>query len=232
VCFDPSTEIFSIAEQWQTFRGSYSSGVDGIQSPGISTRRKIKRRSPLGGWASMKFFRSLTYVLSRRRGPLLTFSLQNELTTSSDAAIPAVRHDVANTHTLASGVQNDVADTPVIVSDSYRNTPTSPENVCSKNRMVSTVCILPPSPNNHLTPPRLTPGQRSRLKMRPVSNVCIQAPGDSPPSLPRSTYGMVSDIRNDVMKSRAILSDIRRAIMQNQEEGGSKHLSVSDDPAR
>ena len=43
---------------------------------------------------------------------------------------------------------------------------------------------------------------------------------------------MVSDIRNDVMKSRAILSDIRRAIMQNQEEGGSKHLSVSDDPAR
>jgi len=112
----------------------------------------------------MRFFRSLTYVLSRRRGALLTSCLQNELATSSDAAIPAVHHDDANTHTLASSVQNDIADTPVIVSDSHRNTSERPENTRGKNRMVSTVRILPLSPSNHLTPPRLTPGQRSWLK--------------------------------------------------------------------
>lgn len=93
----------------------------------------------------MRFFRFLTYVLSHRRGALLTFCLQNELATSPDAAIPTVRHDVANTHTLASGVQSDVADTPVIVSDIHRNTSKSPENTRGKNRMVSTVRALPVS---------------------------------------------------------------------------------------
>ena len=38
---------------------------------------------------------------------------------------------------------------------------------------------------------------------------------------------MASEIRNDVMKTRAIVSDIYRAVVQNQEGIDSKHLSVS-----
>ena len=38
---------------------------------------------------------------------------------------------------------------------------------------------------------------------------------------------MASEIRNDVMKTRAIVSDIHRVIVQNQEEAGNKHLLVS-----
>ena len=60
-----------------------------------------------------------------------------------------------------------------------------------------------------------------------MSNVCVSAPGDSPPPLPGSTHGTVSDIHDDITKTRAIVSDIRRAVLQNQ-EGNSKNLLVSD----
>ena len=54
------------------------------------------------------------------------------------------------------------------------------------------------------------------------------APGESLPPLPRSTHGATSDIRNDVMKTRDIVSDIHRAVVQNQGGSGSKDLLVSD----
>ena len=70
---------------------------------------------------------------------MLTFCLQSELARSADAPVPAVRRDVASN----SGVQNDVSNTAVVVSDGYRNTLKSPDNTRGKNRMVSTVRTLP-----------------------------------------------------------------------------------------
>ena len=55
------------------------------------------------------------------------------------------------------------------------------------------------------------------------------APGEPlPPPLPRSTHGTVSDIRNNVRRTQAIVSEIHRAVVQNQEGASSKRLSVSD----
>jgi len=53
------------------------------------------------------------------------------------------------------------------------------------------------------------------------------APGESPPPLPGSTHGAVSDIHNDITKTRAIVSDIRRAVLENQES--SKHPALVSD---
>jgi len=79
--------------------------------------------------------------------------------------------------------------------------------------------------------------------MNPDLTFASSVPGESPPPLSRSTHGTVSEIRNDVMKTRAIVSEfehnltnthtmvfeIHRTIVQDQRGGGSKHLSVSDD---
>ena len=55
---------------------------------------------------------------------------------TTDAAVPAVRHDVANNDTTTSGVQNDAVNTPAIVSDSHRNALKRREDVGGKNRAV------------------------------------------------------------------------------------------------
>ena len=74
---------------------------------------------------------------------MLTSYFQKSLAITIDAAVPAVRHDVANTDTAVSGVQNEVVNTPAIVSGSRHNTPKSPDNMRGQNLMVSTLCILP-----------------------------------------------------------------------------------------
>jgi hypothetical protein len=40
--------------------------------------------------------------------------------------------------------------------------------------------------------------------------------------------GTVPDIHREVMKTRAIVSDIRRAVVENQGGSGGKNLPVSD----
>ena len=68
------------------------------------------------------------------------------------------------------------------------------------------------------------------------------APGESPPLPPGSTHGIVSDISNDVVKSRAsvsklernvtnthtMISDIHRTMMKGQEGSSGKNPPVGD----
>ena len=62
---------------------------------------------------------------------------------TTDAAIPTILHDATDTHTILSGVQNDVATTPAIASDSHRKGSKRPEDTHGQSRMVSTIRILP-----------------------------------------------------------------------------------------
>ena len=104
---------------------------------------------------------------------LLNSPPQKALATKTVPVVPAVTHDVTKAHTVVSGVQNDVVNTPAIVSDSHRSASKRPEDTRGRDRMVSTVHILS-AVGNHLSLPRPTLGQRSRLEANPISNICIQ----------------------------------------------------------
>jgi hypothetical protein len=71
------------------------------------------------------------------------FPPQKALATTKDAAVFAVRHDVTNTRTIVSCAQNDVVDTPAIVSDNHRNTLKSPEDTRGQNWIVSIIRASP-----------------------------------------------------------------------------------------
>ena len=61
------------------------------------------------------------------------------LAVRTDPVVPAVSHDVTNTHTVVSGVQNDALNTLAVVSDSGRNGSKRPEDKHGQNRAVSTI---------------------------------------------------------------------------------------------
>ena len=73
---------------------------------------------------------------------LLNSPSQKALATKTVPVVPAVTHDVTKAHTVVSGVQNDVVNTPAIVSDSHRSASKRPEGTRGRDRMVSTVYIL------------------------------------------------------------------------------------------
>jgi len=60
----------------------------------------------------------------------------------TDPVAPAVRHDATTSHVITSGGQNDIVNTPAIVSDSYRKASKRPEDTHGKSRAVSTIRIL------------------------------------------------------------------------------------------
>ena len=61
----------------------------------------------------------------------------------TEPTVSAVRHDTTKTHTVVPGIQNDVVNTPAIVSDSRRSASKRPEDTGGQNRMVSTIRTLP-----------------------------------------------------------------------------------------
>ena len=71
------------------------------------------------------------------------FQLQEGAGNRPDPTGSAVRHDVTNTHTIASGIQSEVVNTLAVVSDSRRKALKGPEDTRGQNRMVSTVRTLP-----------------------------------------------------------------------------------------
>ena len=61
---------------------------------------------------------------------------------NTSATVSAVRHGVADIHTIVSGVQNDVVNIRAVVSDSHRNALRRSGDNRSENRMVSTIRTL------------------------------------------------------------------------------------------
>ena len=61
------------------------------------------------------------------------------LAIDTDPAVPGVSHDVTNTYTVVSSVQNNVVNTPALASDSHRNALKRSKNTCGQNRVVSTI---------------------------------------------------------------------------------------------
>ena len=60
-----------------------------------------------------------------------------------DAAVSGVSHDVADTHTIVSDVQDDVVNIPAVVSDSHRAAVKNPKDTHGQNQFVSTIRTLP-----------------------------------------------------------------------------------------
>ena len=132
---EPSIMLLSIAGPWQILRRTSPSGINGMGSLGASTRRKVKRRSWPGGWASKIFFGSLMCVLSLERRLLLTSSFQK---VPAKKTVPAVSHGITNTHATVSGFQNTLP----IVSDSHRSGLKRPEDTRGRDQVVNTIHIL------------------------------------------------------------------------------------------
>ena len=74
---------------------------------------------------------------------MLTFKLQREVATNTNATISTTRHDVVNAHAISSNVQNDVANTRTTVSDIHRNGLISPKDIYGQEQVVSTIPTLP-----------------------------------------------------------------------------------------
>ena len=139
---------------------------------GACTRRVVKRRSRPGGWASKIFLGSLTCVLPLGWWVSLTFPSQKALEIKTVPAVPAVSHGVTGTHNIASGVRNEVVNTP-IVSDSNRSASKRPEDARGRDQMVSTVHILSIAKQQFIL---AQPHARSAISARnnPTSDLCIQ----------------------------------------------------------
>jgi len=85
--------------------------------------------------------------------------------------ISDVHHDVTNAETIVSG-RSDISNSRTGASDTRRSKLKTREGADGQNRAVSTARTL--SPKKYLPLFRLTLGQRSRLQLNPVSDVCIQ----------------------------------------------------------
>ena len=104
--------------------------------------------------------------------PLLTVRFQDELGIDTRATGSAARQDAANIHTIVSEVRSDAVNTHITAPNIHRTTLKSREDADSQNQAVSTART--PSPSKYLPLLRLMPGQRSRLQLRPMFNICIQ----------------------------------------------------------
>jgi len=85
------------------------------------------------------FFRCLTCVLSLVQRPLLTPCSKKALAIDTDAAVPAISHDITNAHTTVPGTQNDVVNTIPIVPDGHSNASKIPEDARGWGQLVSTI---------------------------------------------------------------------------------------------
>ena len=70
---------------------------------------------------------------------MLTFKLQREPTTNTNATTSTAHHDALNTHTTASDVQNEVSNTRTTVSDIHRDALKSPKDTRGQEQTVSTI---------------------------------------------------------------------------------------------
>ena len=70
---------------------------------------------------------------------VVNFPLHKAIPINTDPAAAAVDHDVMDTQTITSGVQNDVVNTPVGVSDSHHKALKRPEDLRSQNQPVSII---------------------------------------------------------------------------------------------
>jgi len=105
--------------------------------------------------------------------PPLTARFQTELRIDIRATDSGARQDAENEHTVTSNVHRDVTNAETTVSGVCHDvSSTQPEGADYRNRAVRTTRTL--SPSKYLPLLRLTLGQRSRLQLNPVSNVCIQ----------------------------------------------------------
>ena len=74
---------------------------------------------------------------------MLTYPSQKALPTTTDPAVPAVRHDAMSSHITVSGIEDDIVNTPAVVSDNHRNASKRPEDTHGQSRMpVSTVSLV------------------------------------------------------------------------------------------
>jgi len=74
---------------------------------------------------------------------LLTSCLQKTLAIDTDPAVLAASHDVTNTYTIVSGVQNNVVNIPALFSDNHRSALKSAEDMRGQSRVVSTIRTVP-----------------------------------------------------------------------------------------
>ena len=70
---------------------------------------------------------------------MLSPHFQETLAIKTDPVALAISHDVTNTHTVVSSVQNDALNTLAVVSDSGRNGSKRPEDKHDQIRAVSTI---------------------------------------------------------------------------------------------
>ena len=73
---------------------------------------------------------------------MLTSRSKKALIIDSDPTVSTVRHDTMNTHTIFTGIQNDVVNTSVVVSHSRRSALKGLEGTRGQNWMVSTIRTL------------------------------------------------------------------------------------------
>ena len=78
---------------------------------------------------------------------LLTIYSQTELARNTQVVVSDVRHGVADTRTMASGVQNDTANAPAIVSDTHHNALRSCEG--ENSNLAVRTCTRPPRVVTH-----------------------------------------------------------------------------------
>ena len=155
---------------------------------------------------------------------LLTLHFQTELEVNMRTTVPDIRHDVMNTPTIISNVHPDasnadvrhhISSTHTIASKIHRNTLKGRESVGDRNSIVRTLSSTCHRVTNH-----------HHLDSRQVGNLnyyrriqrlifAFSAPGESPLLLPRNN-GSVPDIRRDIMKAGAIISEVHRDVMNTQ----------------
>jgi len=168
--------------------------------------------------------------------PSLITRFQTELWIDTRATGSDTPQDAADKHTIVSGVRRDASNTKLIVSDSqggvantrtaseiHRSKLKSREGADGQNQAVSTTRTPPPS--KYLPPPRLTPGQRSRLQLSSPFNIASSAPGESLPPVPGNTRGTTSDVRRDIVSevhrdlvnTKTMVSDLHHNMFKSQE---------------
>ena len=75
--------------------------------------------------------------------PLLTPCSKKALAIDTDAAVPAISHDIMNTHITVPRTQNDVVNTIPIVPDGHNNASKIPEDARGLGQLVSIIRTLP-----------------------------------------------------------------------------------------
>ena len=73
---------------------------------------------------------------------MLIFKFQKELAINTNTTVSTIRPSVVNARAINSDVRNDVTKTPIVASDTHRNTVKSPKDTRGRGQMVSTTRTL------------------------------------------------------------------------------------------